>query len=376
MNNLILEDTTLRDGEQSPGIVFPCSVKLKIFDYLVRAGVKWIEAGIPAMGGDELDSLKQMLERKDEAVIIAWNRGIKEDIKFSIDLGFQGIHIGLPTSDIHLKNSIKKDKNWLLSQVTDLIKYSKDRGVFVSISAEDIGRTDIEFLQHYAVVVEEAGADRLRLSDTIGILTPEEYSGRIKKIKEVANIDLQCHAHNDFGLAVANTLSAIQAGVRYFHVTVNGIGERAGMADIVHVIFALKHLYKIDLNLDSKILKELSEYISNITNCFYQPWYPILGKNVFSHESGIHVNGMLQNGSTFEPILPEEIGVERKYVIGKHSGRATLEYFLRKSGFSPDKSALQECLAWVRQEAVRNMSPVSPQRLKNFYLKTFVKQDK
>ena len=172
-HDIILEDTTLRDGEQAPGVAFSKATKLKILDKLIAAGVRWVEPGIPAMGGEELEALHAMLERKDEVRLIGWNRGILEDVAASIDMGFEAVHIGLPTSSIHLKGSVGKDRGWLLQRAADIIKFAKDRGVFVSISAEDIGRTEIPFLQEYAVAVTEAGADRLRLSDTIGILSPE-----------------------------------------------------------------------------------------------------------------------------------------------------------------------------------------------------------
>ncbi len=250
-NDIILEDTTLRDGEQAPGIAFSKTTKLAIHDYLVSIGVRWIEVGIPAMGGEELDTLKAMIARGSDATLVAWNRGIKEEISHSLDIGFKAIHVGLPTSEMHLKESIGQSRKWLIQRATDLIKYAKDRGAFVSISAEDVGRTEIPFLQEYAYAITEAGADRLRLSDTIGILTPEGYAKRVRSVTEVCSVDIQCHTHNDFGLAVANTLAGLQAGARYFHVTVNAMGERAGMPDFAQTVLALKYLYNRDLGINT-----------------------------------------------------------------------------------------------------------------------------
>ena len=359
MENIILEDTTLRDGEQSPGVAFSLAIKMNILTLLIDAGVRWIEAGIPVMGGSELACLSQMLERKNEANLIAWNRGVLEDVKQSIDLGFDYIHIGLPASDIHLKASVKKDRKWLFNKVEDLIKYAKDCGVFVSVSAEDVGRADLGFLQEYAYHVSACGADRLRLSDTIGILTPEQYVDKINSIKEITKIDLQCHAHNDFGLATANTLAAIKAGVKYFHVTVNGIGERAGMADIAQVVFALKYLYQKDLGIDGIKLAELSNYVCTVTNSRNPPWYPVMGENVFSHESGIHVNGMLRDVSCYEPFSPQSVGKKTTYVLGKHSGLATIKYFLHKSGVTIEDDKAREILRWVRERAMLTGHAVS-----------------
>ncbi|CEP35302.1 MULTISPECIES: homocitrate synthase/isopropylmalate synthase family protein [unclassified Halomonas] len=366
-HDIILEDTSLRDGEQAPGVAFSKEVKLQLFNKLIEAGVKWIEPGIPAMGGEEVETLKEMLERRDEVTLIGWNRGIKEDIAFSIDLGFKAVHIGLPTSTNHLKGSIGKDRVWLIEKVSDLIKYAKDRGVFVSISAEDVGRTEIPFLQEYAIAITEAGADRLRLSDTIGILGPEEYARRVDAVGQVSSIDTQCHCHNDFGLAVANTISGLRAGARYFHVCVNAMGERAGMPDMAQMVLALKHLYGRDLGMDTTKLKELSEQVAVASKQPIPAWQPVVGDNVFAHESGIHVNGMLKDTSTFEPFTPEEVGNKRRYVIGKHSGRATLRSVLEQNSITIREEVLSACLARVRTESTRQGSQIEPAQLLSLY---------
>lgn len=366
-HDIVLEDTTLRDGEQAPGVAFSKTTKLKIFDKLIAAGVKWVEPGIPAMGGEELDALHAMLERKAEVKLIGWNRGIMEDVAATVQMGFDAVHIGLPTSSVHLKGSVGKDRDWLLKRATDLIKYAKDRGVFVSISAEDIGRTEIPFLQEYAVAVADAGADRLRLSDTIGILSPEEYGRRVDAVARVSAIDTQCHCHNDFGLAVANTLAGLHAGARYFHVCVNSMGERAGMPDLAQMVLALKHLYGRDLGIKTEHLKELAELVAEASHQPLPAWQPVVGDNVFAHESGIHVNGMLKDTSTFEPFRPEEVGNVRRYVIGKHSGRATLRSVLEERGFEVEESELARCLSEVRAVAINQGAALTPDQLCELY---------
>jgi homocitrate synthase NifV len=359
-NDIILEDTTLRDGEQTPGVAFSAATKRRIVDALIDIGVRWIEIGIPAMGGEELDFIKSVADRQDEAHLVVWHRGVREDVARSLDLGFRAVHIGLPTSHVHLKGSVHKDRAWLLSTAQSLIAYGKDRGAFVSVSAEDLARTDIGFLQEYAGVVHEAGADRLRLSDTIGVLTPEEYGARVGAVHAACPIDLQCHAHNDFGLGTANALAGLQAGARYFHATVNGIGERAGMADFAQMVVALRLLYDVDLGIDMARLPELSEMVSSAVGDPGPPWQPIVGGNVFAHESGIHVNGMLHDTSTFEPFAPELVGGQRRFVIGKHSGRALLASVLKAEGIEPDESVLPACLVQVRARAIRVGGAISP----------------
>lgn len=366
-HDIILEDTTLRDGEQAPGVAFSKETKLKILDKLIEAGVGWVEPGIPAMGGEELATLHEMLERKNEVRLIGWNRGIMEDVAATIDMGFDAVHIGLPTSSVHLKGSIGKDRSWLLQRAAEIMKYCKDRDVFVSISAEDIGRTEISFLQEYAGAVAESGADRLRLSDTIGILSPEEYGRRVEAVGRVSSIDTQCHCHNDFGLAVANTLAGLNAGARYFHVCVNAMGERAGMPDLAQMALALKHLYGRDLGIRTKHLKELAEIVAEASHQPLPAWQPVVGDNVFAHESGIHVNGMLKDTSTFEPFTPEEVGNVRRYVIGKHSGRATLRSVLENHGIAVDEDKLAECLTQVRAVAIRQGAALTPDQFCDLY---------
>ncbi|GGV71555.1 hypothetical protein M3765_04580 [Streptomyces thermoviolaceus] len=363
-DDLILEDTTLRDGEQTPGVALSAEKKVKIFNALVDAGVRWIEPGIPTMGGEEVRALKQMLERRDEVTLIGWNRGVRSDIQRSIDLGFKAVHIGLPTSDNHLKNSVRRDRTWLLSTAQDMVKTAKDQGCFVSISAEDIGRTEPGFLQEYAVAVAEAGADRLRLSDTIGILSPSQYAERVRAIASVSDIDLQAHCHNDFGLAVANTLAAIEAGVRYFHVTVNGIGERAGMADLAQVVMSLRQWHGVDLGIDVSQLTALSRLVAQACGFPTSPWQPVVGPNVFAHESGIHTTGMLRDTSTFEPFPPDLVGGERKLLVGKHSGRGVIAHALGEDGADLDSDALDELLQQVRAEAIATGGTVPAHRLR------------
>jgi len=292
-----------------------------------------------------------------------WNRGVHADVEASLDLGFKAIHIGLPASKIHLDNSIGKSREWLLRSASELIKYVKDRGAFVSISAEDVARTELDFLVEYAGTVAAAGADRLRLSDTIGILTPEEYELRVRAVVSACDIDVQSHAHNDYGLGFANTLAALRGGARYFHVSVNGVGERAGMTDLAQAAVTLQHLYGVNLGVDTEKLTALSRLVARACKHLTVPWQPIVGENVFAHESGIHVNAMLKDTSTFEPFPPELVGGERRYILGKHSGRALVESVLTEHGRTFADGDLVTGLAWVRQASIDRGGAVAPAEL-------------
>lgn len=366
-DDIILEDTTLRDGEQTPGVAFSPATKRRILDMLIDVGVRWIEIGIPAMGGQELEFIRSCADRQDEANLVVWHRGVREDVTRSLDMGFRAVHIGLPTSRVHLEASVRKDRTWLLETARSLIGHCKDRGAFVSISAEDLARTETGFLQEYAGVVQEAGADRLRLSDTIGVLTPEQYGAKVAAVHESCSIDLQCHAHNDFGLGTANALAGLRAGARYFHVTVNGIGERAGMADMAQAVVALKLLYDRDLGIDLSRLREVSALVAEASGQPVVPWQPIVGDNVFAHESGIHVNGMLRDTSSFEPFPPELVGGQRRYVLGKHSGRALLNWVLRSRGIETREDLLAGCLAVLRDRAIERGGSITPEDLIAIY---------
>lgn len=360
---VVLEDTTLRDGEQTPGVAFNVEDKVRVHDLLVDAGVRWIEAGIPAMGGEELRALQELISRESPATLVAWNRGVRADVEQSLELGFQAIHIGLPASDRLLRSSVGRNRSWLLEQARMLIAVAKEKGAFVSISAEDVARTELGFLQEYACVVADAGADRLRLSDTIGALGPEAYARRIEVVKTASSIAIQCHTHNDYGLALANTLAGVTAGARWFHATVNGIGERAGMPDLAQVVMALQRLYGVDLGIDPTCLKTLSDLVSDLTDITPVPWQPIVGENVFAHESGIHVNAMLRDGEAFEAFAPSEVGGTRRLVLGKHSGRALVRKMLSEAELDATEDEIAKCLELSRTWAVQSREAVDVMRL-------------
>jgi isopropylmalate/homocitrate/citramalate synthase len=372
---IIVEDTTLRDGEQAPGVAFNVAQKLEILDALISAGIRWVEVGIPAMGGDELQALEAMLERRYDANLIAWNRGKPEDIAQSLKLGFRHVHVGLPTSEIHLKSSVAKDRGWLLERATAMIKMGKDAGAFVSISAEDVGRTERTFLQEYAGRVAEAGADRIRLSDTIGTLSPAQYAEVVKAVSEVSSIASQCHCHNDFGLAVANTLAGLEAGATYFHACINGMGERAGMPDIASTLMSLSHFHGVDLGVDLTQLKRLSDIVAKHSRHPCMPWHPVVGDNVFAHESGIHSKGMLADTRTFEPFAPELVGGTRRYVIGKHTGGAAIRHVLAEQGCDVDPTIVDKVLLETRSLATRQSRAVRPDELVDIYHRCVATRD-
>jgi homocitrate synthase NifV len=251
--------------------------------------------------------------------------------------------------------------------MTSAVEFAKKDGVYVSVNAEDASRTDMDFLIEFTRCAKQAGADRLRFCDTVGILDPFKTYDIIKKIKEAIDIDIEMHTHNDFGMATANALSGFKAGANFIGVTVNGLGERAGNAALEEVVMALKHVYKYDINIDTKRFREISEYVSTASGRQLPSWKAIVGTNVFAHESGIHVDGALKDPHTYEIFDPDEVGLERQIVIGKHSGTAALINKFKEYGRVLPEEEAKELLPYVRSLSIQLKRPLFDKELIYLY---------
>lgn len=345
-------DTTLRDGEQTAGVVFANREKIRIAKFLDELGVDQIEAGIPVMGGYEKEAIKEICSLGLKASIMGWNRPIIKDIEASLECGVDAVAISISTSDIHIKHKLKKSREWVIENMVKAVEFAKKHGLYVSANAEDASRSDMDFLIEYAKAVKEAGADRLRYCDTVGILEPFTTYENIKKLREAVDIEIEMHTHDDFGMATANALAGIKAGANYVGVTVLGLGERAGNAPLEEVVMALKHIYGIDLNFKTDMFVEIAEYVSRASGRELPAWKAIVGSNMFAHESGIHADGALKNPKTYEAFQPEEVGLERQIVIGKHSGTASLRAKFLEYGIHLTQHQAEELLPRVRAAAV------------------------
>ncbi|OAB34203.1 homoaconitate hydratase [Paenibacillus glacialis] len=349
--NLYVTDTTLRDGEQAAGVVFSIDEKVEIAYLLDQVGVDEIEVGIPAMNNVEIESIKRIIDLKLNSKLIGWNRANKEDIKKSIDCGLTGIHIGFPVSDLHIKERFGKDRNWILENITETIEFAKSQKLYVSCSGEDASRADPDFLIEYAKTIKAAGADRIRVSDTVGHFNPLDVYKMIRLLVDEVGIDIESHTHNDFGMATANVIAAVCAGATHAQGTVMGIGERAGNGSLEEIIMALKYICGFDLKVETRKLKDLVNFVAKAAGRTVPNWKPIVGEDIFAHESGIHVSAGLKANHLFEPFAPEDVNLERKLVIGKHSGTAGI---IHKLGMHGIKITTEE--AYVLLEEVRQFS--------------------
>ncbi len=360
-------DTTLRDGEQTAGVVFSKAEKLQIARMLDEIGVHQIEAGIPVMGGDEEEAIKAIVKAGLKASIMGWNRAVISDIEASLRCGVDAVAISISTSDIHIKYKLKKTREWVLESMVKATEFAKKHGVYVSVNAEDASRTDMDFLLQFAKAAKEAGADRLRYCDTVGIMEPFTMYEVIKTIIEKVGIPVEMHTHNDFGMATANALAGVRAGATYVGVTVNGLGERAGNAALEEVVMALKYIYNIDVGIKTYKLRELSEYVAKASQRELPVNKAIVGKNIFAHESGIHADGVIKYPKTYEVFSPEEVGGERQIVIGKHSGTHALIRKFQEYGITLPEEDAQELLKKVRALAVELKRPLFDKELMYLY---------
>lgn len=360
-------DTTLRDGEQTAGVVFANREKITIAKLLSELGVDQIEAGIPVMGGDEKETLKAIVDLGLNSSIMAWNRAVIEDIKHSLDCGVDAVAVSISVSDIHIEYKLRSSRERVLEQVAQAVDFAKKHNLYVSANAEDASRADEEFLVQFAKTVKEAGADRLRYCDTVGILEPFAAYEKIKRLLDEVDIDVEMHMHNDFGLATANTIAGIRAGANYAGVTVNGLGERAGNAALEEVAMALKHLMKCVMPLNTKGFLELSQYVAEASDRPLPLSKPIVGKNMFTHESGIHADGAYKNPLTYEAFDPEEIGLVRQIIVGKHSGTATLQKKFQEFNIELSKEMSKMLLEKVRKSAVELKRPLFAKELVQLY---------
>ena len=344
-------DTTLRDGEQTPNVALSSEDKLKIAQALDELGVDIIEAGFPINSEGEADAVKRISGAGLKAEICALCRATKDDIDAALKCDVDSVHIFLATSKVHLEKKLKITQEEAREKAEASVRYAKEHGLIAEFSCEDGTRTGLDFLNVVHKAVEDAGGDRIDIPDTVGVMTPTAMTQVVAEIRKNTRVPLAVHCHDDFGLSVANSLAGVLGGAEEIHATVNGLGERAGNAALEEIVLGLQAFYNVKTNINTRKLAFVSRLVSQLTGIPVPPNKAIVGENAFSHESGIHVHGVLSECSTYEPMRPEIVGKERTFVVGKHSGVHAVQNKLMEYGLMLQPDQMKEVVARVKKYA-------------------------
>ena len=347
--DILVFDTTLRDGEQSPGVSLTPEEKLNIARQLDKLGVDTIEAGFPITSRGELEGVRLIAKAGLSAEICALARTVQKDIDAALDCDVGAVHTFIATSDVHLKYKLKMSREEVIRKAVEAVEYAKGHGVVVEFSAEDATRSDLEYLKRVYGAVVEAGADRLNIPDTVGIMVPQRMYKLVSEVVSSVDRPVSVHCHNDLGMAVANSIVGLEAGAAQVHATINGLGERAGNAALEEVVMALYSIYGKRTKIKTELLYETSRLVSKLTGIMVQPNKAIVGDNAFAHESGIHTHGIIAMPLTYEPISPELVGRKRRLVSGKHAGLHGIKAELEDMEIRPNEGQLHEIVNRVKE---------------------------
>ena len=340
--NIKILDTTLRDGEQTPGVSLTSLEKLRIANKLDEIGVEYIEAGSAITSEGERESIKQITSQNFNAEILSFSRPLTVDIDYCLDCDVDGVNLVVPTSELHIHEKLNITNEKLIDLSNNAVDYCKDHGLIVELSAEDASRSDTDFLKTVYLNAINHGADRICVCDTVGILTPDSSYELYSQLNDLP-VPIACHCHNDFGLAVANTLAALKGGASEIHTTINGIGERAGNTSFEECVVSIDRLLpQFSTNVKINEIYDISKLVARSTGVYIQPNKAIVGENAFAHESGIHSDGVIKNSATYEPITPELVGRKRKFILGKHMGTHGLDNKLKELGLNVDEIQLKQ----------------------------------